>query len=178
VSQSPLPPVYSIYASFWRRAVGFLIDVTLLNLILWVIQLLTGLEFIQFTVENTPQIMGPGAGNIEDLKINYNINYSLTTLGHIAFAVLWLAYFGIMEGGKQATIGKSIVGATVSELDGSPITYRRALWRNVTKMLSVLTIIGFAMAAFTSRRQALHDMLARTVVLDQKSKGRTPWGAK
>ena len=46
------------------------------------------------------------------------------------------------------------------------ISFWRALGRYAAKILSAMTLgIGYIMAGFTDRKQALHDMIADTLVL-------------
>jgi uncharacterized RDD family membrane protein YckC len=79
----------------------------------------------------------------------------------------WL-YFAYLESGeKQATWGKQALGIYVTDLAGQRVTFGRATGRFFAKIVSGLIPlgIGFVMAGFTERRQALHDMIASTLVL-------------
>jgi len=78
----------------------------------------------------------------------------------------WL-YYAIMESSKpQATIGKMALGTKVTTLGGERIGFGRASGRYFGKIVSGLTLgIGYLMAAFTERRQALHDKMANTLVV-------------
>jgi Tfp pilus assembly protein PilE len=54
----------------------------------------------------------------------------------------------------------------VTHLNGERIGFFRALWRVVTSIVSGLILgVGFLVAAFTERRQALHDIFASTLVV-------------
>jgi type II secretory pathway pseudopilin PulG len=65
----------------------------------------------------------------------------------------------------MATPGKRLCGLYVTDTGGHRLSFGRALWRNVAALLSYATLyIGFFMAGFTGRKQALHDMLAGTIV--------------
>jgi uncharacterized RDD family membrane protein YckC len=81
--------------------------------------------------------------------------------------LLWLAYFAGLESSEsQATPGKRVLGLKVTDLAGRRISFGRAVARRFAMLLSVLTLgVGFAMAGFTRRRQALHDMVAGTLVI-------------
>jgi uncharacterized RDD family membrane protein YckC len=60
------------------------------------------------------------------------------------------------------------MGIYVTGLDGQRISFLRATGRYLAKFLSALILfIGFIMAAFTARKQALHDMIAGTLVLSR-----------
>lgn len=76
-------------------------------------------------------------------------------------------YFTLMEcSSLQATLGKKLVGIRVTDLSGQRITFGRAATRFLGKILSALILmIGFLMAAFTERKQALHDIMASTLVV-------------
>jgi uncharacterized RDD family membrane protein YckC len=84
----------------------------------------------------------------------------------VSVAINW-AYFALFESSPaQATMGKMALGIKVTDLGGGPISFRRASVRYWLKILSTLTFgIGWLMAAATPRRQALHDILAGSLVL-------------
>jgi uncharacterized RDD family membrane protein YckC len=84
------------------------------------------------------------------------------------FAVIlqWL-YYSLMESSsKQGTVGKMVLNLKVVDLVGNKISFGRATGRFFGKFLSGLLLnIGYIMAAFTERKQALHDMLAGCLVI-------------
>jgi uncharacterized RDD family membrane protein YckC len=54
----------------------------------------------------------------------------------------------------------------VTDVNGRRISFARATGRHFAKILSgMVMMIGFIMAAFTERKQALHDILASTIVV-------------
>ncbi len=83
----------------------------------------------------------------------------------IGVAGSWL-YEALMESSsRQATLGKMIFQMKVTDLSGSRISFARATGRYFAKWLSGLTLfIGYIIAGFTERKQALHDMVAGTLV--------------
>jgi len=78
----------------------------------------------------------------------------------------WL-YFALMESSaKQATIGKLALGLAVTDTAHRRISFARATGRHFGKWISgVILFIGYMMAGFTEKKQALHDMLADTLVV-------------
>lgn len=87
-------------------------------------------------------------------------------------ALYWVAaglYFGLMESSRhQATLGKMALGIKVVDRDGRRLSFPHALGRWFAAILSYLTLyIGFLMAAFTQKKQALHDVVAGTFVVDR-----------
>jgi uncharacterized RDD family membrane protein YckC/Tfp pilus assembly major pilin PilA len=84
--------------------------------------------------------------------------------------VPWL-YKAILESSAgQATLGKRAFGIQVSCLKGERIGFWRATARVFAQVLSHLSFyIGYLMAAFTKRQQALHDLIAGTLVVRRGS---------
>ncbi len=78
-----------------------------------------------------------------------------------------MLYYALMESsGKQATVGKIICGIYVTNESGQPISFGKALLRNISKIVSsAIFMIGYMMAGFTKKKQALHDMLAECLVV-------------
>jgi len=129
------------YAGFWRRFAAWILDGLLLSLV--------ALPFsLQFGGDAAAQ--GGRA----------------SATGTISTVVGWL-YYALMESSsKQATVGKMALGIVVTDLEGRRIGFGRATGRYFAKILSALILgIGFLMAGFTERKQALHDMVASTLVL-------------
>lgn len=82
---------------------------------------------------------------------------------------IWATYKAIFEAGeRQATPGKRAMGIKVTTLDGERISKGQAVGRYFGSLVSGLILgIGFIMAGFTARRQALHDMMASTLVVNE-----------
>ncbi len=89
------------------------------------------------------------------------------SLFYIASVIFCFAYYaGMVASSSQATVGKKAMGIKVCDTDGRPIGFGRAVFRELAKILSSIFLIGFIMALFTERKQALHDLLAGTVVVE------------
>jgi len=66
----------------------------------------------------------------------------------------------------QATLGKMALGICVTDKYGNRISFGRATGRHFAKIISSLTLgIGYLAAAFTEKKQALHDIIAGCLVL-------------
>lgn len=89
-------------------------------------------------------------------------------LEFFAQVVIWIVYKTALEGGeKQATLGKRALGIKVTGRDGGRISYGRAAGRAVGLYVSALTLmVGLVMAGLTKRKQALHDMMSSTLVVN------------
>ncbi len=91
----------------------------------------------------------------------------------IVFPLIAFFYFIFMEGGGwHATLGKKIMGLYVGDEHGRGITYSVAILRYIGKFLSSLIFgIGYFMGFFDSKKQCLHDMLAKTYVYTEIPRG-------
>jgi uncharacterized RDD family membrane protein YckC len=84
------------------------------------------------------------------------------------FLLPWVYEAIMLSSEKQATVGKMVLGIVVTDINGGPISFARATGRHFAKWLSALILgIGFLMAAFTEKKQALHDMIADTLVVNR-----------
>jgi uncharacterized RDD family membrane protein YckC len=86
-----------------------------------------------------------------------------------ATPLLWFLYFSLFESSsEQATLGKRIMGIIVCGADGRRLTFPRAAIRTLAKVLSLLTCgVGFIMPLLTPWKQALHDKLTDTIVVEK-----------
>jgi len=96
---------------------------------------------------------------------------SAATLGAgivVTFVGPWLYEAFMLSSEWQATVGKRAMSIAVTGIDGNRISFARATGRHFAKWISVLTLgIGFIMVAFTAKKQALHDMIAETLVVNR-----------
>lgn len=104
------------------------------------------------------------------------IGASVSSFLAVVFTVvsLWM-YFALLESSpSQGTLAKMLLHERVTDLHGDRITFERASARHFSMYLSLLTplFVGFLMAFWTRRRQALHDYLSSTVVTHARNAGR------
>jgi|WetSurMetagenome_2_1015567.scaffolds.fasta_scaffold264307_2 uncharacterized RDD family membrane protein YckC len=144
------------YAGFWRRFLAYIID----QMIMGVLGIFIVIPFLA--------MMGIGLWN-EDFDpsvglIVWLIGAYLTMILTIIIGE-WL-YYALMESMKGATLGKMALGITVTDMQGNRVTFGRASGRYFGKILSSLTLsIGYIIAGFTQQKQALHDIIARCLVI-------------
>lgn len=137
-------PLALEYARFWTRLAAFFVDALAMSLVLALLIPVLGL---------------PLAPELDDFESRMKVQGISAFIG-------WLYYAGFESSPKQATLGKQMFGIFVTDTEGYRLSFARASGRYFGKMLSgLILLIGYIMAAFTRRRQALHDMLASTLVL-------------
>lgn len=157
-------PVAAAYASFGARLVAMIID----YIIIGVLQFAVIAPIMTF--------MGLGIASQVDNSGNLTEEQAIGMIGAIVAAVssailityaIAILYFAIMESSKsQASVGKLALGIKVTDLNGERINFGKALLRSVGKIISgMILYIGYIMAAFTEKKQALHDMIASTIVV-------------
>lgn len=149
------------YAGFWRRLAAMFLDSLLMNVVGFVVGLVFGVVIAS---------MGQG-GNVGGFGVNSNeitpAQAVLTVGMYVILFVVNLGYFiGMETSASQATFGKMALGIKVCDLQGRRITRGQAFGRYFGKIVSGLILgVGYLMAAFTDKKQALHDMMAGTLVV-------------
>lgn len=143
-----------VYAGFWLRFVAVIID----SLVLMVCGCIVG-GCIGGAIGATGGMHRGANGPELPIASQLLINLITTIIG-------WL-YFALMESGPwQATLGKKALGLVVTDLEGRRITFLRATGRYFAKWIStIILLVGYIMAGFTEKKQALHDIIASTLVI-------------
>ena len=98
-----------------------------------------------------------------------NEELKVTTADDIVMWVIFI-YWILMESSKcQSTFGKMALGIYVTDCKGNRLSIVRALGRNFLKIISCFTMmIGFMMAGWTTKKQALHDKISNCLVVIRK----------
>ena len=154
------PP--TAYAGFWIRFLAYLLD-----------GFITGAVFILVIVPFF--FLTAVGGQIREIHPGERLDETLVLLiiGIVSAAVVlgivggWI-YHAYMESSSwQATLGKRMVGIIVTDVEGRRISFGRASGRFFGKILTgmIPLFIGWLLAAFTERKQALHDMISGCLVL-------------
>jgi uncharacterized RDD family membrane protein YckC len=143
------PERHVVYAGFWLRFCAVILDGMILNVLNGAIKLVF-------------KLILSGGG----LKVSTEVEIFL---GVLSLVVEWL-YAALQESSAaQATLGKRALGIVVTNLQGERITFGRATGRHFAKYVSaIILMIGYIMAAFTEKKQALHDIMAGCLVVRKK----------
>lgn len=128
------------YAGFWIRFLAYFIDSILMGIVNIV---------ILYAVVGIDTLADPQEG---------------TLMSNVLTIIIPLLYFTLMQSSsKQATLGKMAVGIKVLNSNGETMSFAQALGRYLSKIVSaIILLIGFIMAGFDSKKQALHDKMAGT----------------
>lgn len=80
--------------------------------------------------------------------------------------ILPIAYFSVFESTRlQATPGKMLFRMKVVDMNEQRIAPLRAFGRFIASIVSTLSIVGLLIAFFTKKRQTLHDLVSKTMVI-------------
>jgi len=126
------------YAGFWSRVAALIVD----NAIVMIF----GLALLIVAA-----FLGAGA----------------VVIANLAWILVAILYWPLMESSeRQATIGKQLLGIQVTDGNGARLTFVHSLLRNLAKIISSLPLgLGYLLAAFTARKQALHDLITKCLVV-------------
>ncbi|MBX9725375.1 MAG: RDD family protein [Candidatus Obscuribacterales bacterium] len=140
-------PVELIYAGFWLRVAACIID-----------SIIFGIPITIFQVALT--FLSKAVG---DPTVSLIVSLSMLVIS----AALYGLYGGLFESSKfQATPGKMLLKLKVTDLDGNRCSFARAFARYMGMGVSDATLyIGYLMAAWTEKKQCLHDKIANCLVV-------------
>jgi len=126
------------YSGFFRRFIASVIDIFVIILFFVLVQFILGIMDGLF----------------------FNI---------IIFLIVW-NYFAFQESStRKGTVGKQAMNLIVTDLDGNKISFTQATIRFLGKFLAAVPFFaGFLLIFCTRKKQALHDIIAKTLVFVQE----------
>jgi uncharacterized RDD family membrane protein YckC len=145
------PPPAFVYGGFWLRFCAVFLDGLILGFG-------CGIPMVIILAVFSPQWL-QSQDPTQQLAVQGIINL-------VSIVANWL-YFTLQESSAaQATLGKRAMGLIVTDMNGQRITFGKASGRFFGKIVSgLICYVGFIMAGFTEKKQALHDMMAGTLVV-------------
>jgi uncharacterized RDD family membrane protein YckC len=155
---APLP-----YAGFWIRFAIYLIDGLILGIPFGLVAIVMLSLFGGFGLMMRRSTVDPQAAAALLAPMIVWVMF----VGLFFIAVQWLYCAGMESSERQATFGKAAMSLQVADLEGRRLTFGHATGRFFSKIISGLIPlgIGYIMAGFTEKKQALHDMIAGSLVL-------------
>lgn len=140
------------YAGFWLRFAAAFIDGVIVVVPVWLL-------FAAIRIAAGVPVFDDNPRGATAVLIELSESLFSLILG-------WLYEALLTSSARQATLGKMAVGIIVTDESGRQIGFGRATGRHFAKLISmILLMVGYIMAAFTERKQALHDMMAGTLVV-------------
>ena len=141
------------YAGFWIRFVANVIDGWVVSLGVGIIGIIVGILLASVSMPS-------------------NVTSFIFTI--VNSLLVWM-YFILMTHFKGATLGKMAVGIRVKADNNERLPLGRIVLREtVGKIIStVILFVGYMMAGWTKKKQALHDKIAKSVVVYKNSNPKT-----
>jgi len=145
-------PASAGYGGFWIRFVAAILDGILVQVVVVPVSIMVG------------AVIGAAGFAVSMPSMGVRL-VSMIVGGTLGLLASWL-YEAILESSpRQATLSKMVLGLKVTDLAGNRISFARASGRHFAKYLSgAILFMGYIIAGFTDRKQALHDMIAGTLV--------------
>lgn len=136
------------YIGLTTRTVAFVLDAAVIDLIALLVSVGASLILSLFHIGN----------DLKDVLI---------VIGAAVYVLWTIAYFVVFWSTTGETPGDRFMRVRVVAAGGERIKPGRALLRCIGLLLSALPLLaGYLMILFDGRRRALHDRLARTVVVE------------
>lgn len=165
INETPLQETKkSTYAGFWWRLLAHIIDNIIISFVSWII-ILPVLGVFGISVYS---MMNSGV-TMDDPEIWLGpVLMAYFSIISLSVAISWL-YYSLMESSvKQGTVGKMVLNIKVTDMEGQRISFLKATGRYFGKIISgFIFMIGYIMAGFTDKKQALHDIMAGCLVIKE-----------
>ena len=154
------------YAGFWLRFAAYIIDqfvigfagcILAIPVIIGIVVFGVNLSFIN----STDDFFSHGGWIMIAGIIGLIVLIAL-----ICIVMTWL-YYALMESSKYGgTLGKMAVNIKVVDLNGHRVSFGRATGRYFARIITNMTfLVGYIIAGFTEKKQALHDFIASCIVV-------------
>lgn len=138
-----------VLAGFWKRVAASIIDAFAIGIPVGIVMAIVAAVF--------GAVFGGSDSPFDPVELG----------GSYLLSALAFGWFH-SNASMMATPGKLAIGIKVVRPDGETITFLRGFARYWGYLLSSLILgIGLLMAAFTERKQALHDLMCDTLVVDK-----------
>ena len=140
------------FAGFWKRFAAAIIDGVLIVFVC---------SSLKWTLAEA-LMLKPG------FNLDYEESQSIAYILWSVYLILirWSYYAGMESSPLKATLGKLAVGIYVTDEHGERIAFGQASARFFGKAISGMIFgVGYLMAGFTERKQALQDQISRCFVL-------------
>ncbi|MBZ5642846.1 MAG: RDD family protein [Acidobacteriia bacterium] len=164
----PLPNMGSVsgplvYGGFWLRFVAYLIDGVILGIPFGLVVMVLFVMFGGFGLMMHRRVGDPRAAAAFLGPMFLGFLFAML----LFVGLQWLYFAGLESSERQATFGKSAMSLRVTDLQGQRLSFGHATGRFFSKIITGLIPlgIGYIMAGFTEKKQALHDMIAGTLVV-------------
>lgn len=174
-SAAPLPEQATTvaledYAGFWKRFGAWILDYI-------VLMIPSGIILAQTSIADSMSKLfaaSMSGGSTQEAMADYVQAVHSARPAMLLVVLIGFIYYTLMESSSlQATLGKLAVGIRVTDMDGQRLSIGRSAGRNAVRLLNIVTglipFIAYLAVAWTQRKQGLHDLLAKALVLNGRA---------
>jgi uncharacterized RDD family membrane protein YckC len=156
------------YAGFWLRFAAYIIDQFVIGVAGLIIAIPIILGIIAFGL-NLDGIKSPADFLTQDRLLMVGGIIGMILLAILISIVMKWLYYALMESSKfGGTVGKIAVSIKVVDMEGNRVSFGRATGRYFSRIVTNMTLlIGYIIAGFTEKKQALHDLMAGCLVIQK-----------
>jgi uncharacterized RDD family membrane protein YckC len=162
----------------WKRLFAWVLDWIILAILILILDLIFGIQFRSHHLTTHYFYFNQNGGSDRGVSTyySYHLDFGVLIVAEIV-STLYYVLFDVLNRGQ--TLGKAVMGLRVVMIDGSDITLRAALLREFLgkTILDFIPIIYALVDNFfilgDHRKQALHDKIASTVVIEARTKTQT-----
>lgn len=160
--------IQHVYAGFWARFAAYFIDNAIIAFLM-----LQSIWFVKDQLNSYlvvhPEVLKLLQTDVSVADSSSAFEYTTKFMYYygaiFGFIFTWVYFAGFESSHLGATPGKWALGIYVTDMEGRRISFGRATGRYFGKIISGLILgIGYMMAGFTEKFQALHDMMAECLV--------------
>lgn len=160
--------IQHVYAGFWARLSAYFLDTAIIAVFM-----IVSITFMKDRVSDYftahPEMItmlqnnGYGSDTVNAAEYTSKFMYYYGMFFGLVFN--WVYFAGFESSYLGATPGKWALGIYVTDMEGKRVSFGRATGRYFGKIVSGIILgIGYMMAGFTEKFQALHDMMAECLV--------------
>lgn len=162
------------HAGFWKRVAAWILDTLVLLIpdcfVYDKMGVIDAFSHSQYMVQLKSGV-APSEQAMAALR-------SAVLLPFVIVIAIGFVYYVLLESSKwQATLGKLALGIRVTDVQGKAPGFVRCIVRNAVRLLSavplpmvgLLPLVAYLTTAWSPRKQGLHDMVAKTLVLNGRA---------
>lgn len=145
----------------FRRFVALMVDSIFIQIATIIIIFITGQGDVLVSMAQV--------SSLENIESIMNSFMPLIQTMTIIQLILGIAYYGVFQAQfNGASLGKKLLGIRIVTMDGSEFTIMKGILRYIVNAIVMqLCFIFGAFVFFTQYKQALHDMVVKTVVVNE-----------
>lgn len=145
----------------WKRIGAYLIDSSLVSIMVFIVLFLIGKGDELMQISNAADL-----ANLEQYLNSFSSLFSTIFIIQTLLGIVYFGFYQAMSNGQ--TLGKKLLHIKIVMTNGEEFTSLIAIFRFIINsiLLNVCGPLGI-IPFFTAHKQGLHDLIVKTVVVDE-----------